>query len=1007
LIKLIFSEQPVGANVHLKLGLTGTVNQSVASARYLCPPDWAFSFRQYFPNNTGDLAVKNYRFPAHDSRTTVLFRKITRTRAALILTLVALVSSLPFYVRAQNDSAPVKARASANYRPAPEGGVFVIAQGPDGKTECRQATADEARAIVGSGKQDLHQINHLKTGALETDAPESPTGLTIILRATAQLEANAAAKQAFIAAAAKWEALIKDPITINIDVDFGTTFFGTAFPNSNILGQTETQLLYSDGDYPEIRQRLVSHATGSEGTLYAALPATTVPTDIGNLNTVLLASPILRALGLLQPIADDSEGIGAPRVGFNSAFGFDFDPSNGISANLTDFDAVATHEIGHVLGFNSMVGDHEQTPSDPLFLAPWDIFRFRPGTANLNNFSTVQRILSSGGGLQVHFSGGPELGLSTGRPDGTGGDLHQGGHWRADEDSGTFIGIMDPTIARGQRYTMTTNDQNAIDAFGFTIVATPPPANDNFANAQLISGSSGTVNGSSSFATKEAGEPTNPPGTGGGRSVWYNWMATVTGQVSFDTEGSSFDTILAAYTGSAVNALTVLASNDDISPLNDPPPRNIQSSISFPVTAGTLYRIQVDGFDGDQGSIVLNWTETPGPNTVQFEVSTATVNETDTSPTNLLVRRLGDTSHAATVKYTTSDASASERRDYEAAIGTLHFAAGETQATIPIFVINDSFGEGPETFNIALSRPIGCTLGSTVAMVITINSDESADGPNPVKNASFNNTFFVRQNYLDFFNRTPDSGGLNFWTNQLNECENIPLPGGFTDAQQCRETRRINVSAAFFLSIEFQQTGYLVERLYKAAYGDAVGTSTLGGTHQLSVPIVRLNEFFPDTQAIGKGVVIGQPGADQLLESNKQALIAEFVLRSRFSTAFPASMTPAQFVDKLNLNAGGPLSQSERDQLVADLTSGAKNRGQVLRAVADDSTLFAAETNRAFVLAQFFGYLRRNPNDTPDLDYTGYDFWLGKLIQFNGNFVNAEMVKSFIVSGEYLGRFGP
>jgi hypothetical protein len=62
---------------------------------------------------------------------------------------------------------------------------------------------------------------------------------------------------------------------------------------------------------------------------------------------------------------------------------------------------------------------------------------------------------------------------------------------------------------------------------------------------------------------------------------------------------------------------------------------------------------------------------------------------------------------------------------------------------------------------------------------------------------------------------------------------------------------------------------------------------------------------------------------------------------------------------------------------------------------------------RAFVLAQFFGYLRRNPNDMPDSDYTGYDFWLGKLNQFNGNFVDAEMVKAFLVSGEYVQRFGP
>jgi len=118
-------------------------------------------------------------------------------------------------------------------------------------------------------------------------------------------------------------------------------------------------------------------------------------------------------------------------------------------------------------------------------------------------------------------------------------------------------------------------------------------------------------------------------------------------------------------------------------------------------------------------------------------------------------------------------------------------------------------------------------------------------------------------------------------------------------------------------------------------------------------------------------------------------------------------MPASQFVDTLNTNAGGPLSQSERDQLVSDLGSGAKTRAQVLRAVAEDPDLFNAEKNRAFVLMQYLGYLRRDPNAGPDTDYTGYDFWLTKLNQFGGNFVNAEMVKAFIVSGEYRQRFGP
>jgi hypothetical protein len=199
----------------------------------------------------------------------------------------------------------------------------------------------------------------------------------------------------------------------------------------------------------------------------------------------------------------------------------------------------------------------------------------------------------------------------------------------------------------------------------------------------------------------------------------------------------------------------------------------------------------------------------------------------------------------------------------------------------------------------------------------------------------------------------------------------------------------------------------LVERIYRVAYGNATGTSTLGGTHQLSVPVIRFNEFLPDTQQIGRGVVVGQTGWEQVLENNKQAFLSEFVQRTRFTTVYPGTMTAAQFVDALNANAGNALSLTERNQLVSDLTTGTKTRAQVLRAVAEDADLNAAEFNRAFVLMQFYGYLRRNPNDAPDADYTGYDFWLGKLNQFNGNFVNAEMVKAFIVSGEYKQRFGP
>ncbi len=164
-------------------------------------------------------------------------------------------------------------------------------------------------------------------------------------------------------------------------------------------------------------------------------------------------------------------------------------------------------------------------------------------------------------------------------------------------------------------------------------------------------------------------------------------------------------------------------------------------------------------------------------------------------------------------------------------------------------------------------------------------------------------------------------------------------------------------------------------------------------------------EFLPDTAGVAKGVVINASGWEQQLDNNKNAFASEFVTRSRFVTAFPPEMTTEQFVDTLNANAGGVLSQGERDQLMSELASGAKTRAQVLRSVAEDADLARNQFNKAFVLMQYFGYLRRNPNSAPDADFSGYNFWLNKLNSFGGSFVNAEMVKAFITSAEYRQRF--
>ena len=427
-------------------------------------------------------------------------------------------------------------------------------------------------------------------------------------------------------------------------------------------------------------------------------------------------------------------------------------------------------------------------------------------------------------------------------------------------------------------------------------------------------------------------------------------------------------------------------------------------TVILTVASGTGY--SVGSPSAVTGTIVNDDGNTGG--TLQF--SAASYNTAEGSFfTIITVRRLGDATGAVSVNYATPDDSAatsvvpcvtvtgiaSPRCDFTTAVGTLRWASGDNAPKSFIVLISeDDYVEGPEGLTLTLSNPTGgAQLGSPSTAILTIDDDATEPTQNPLDGPPD----FVRQHYHDFLNREPDPGGFDFWVGNFPPCGGDPA---------CIEVKRINVSASFYLSIEFQGTGYFVERLYKSSYGDAPGTSTIGGPHQLAVPIVKFSEFLPDTQEIGKGVVVLAPGWEAALEANKVAFTEQFVQRARFLNAYPLSMTPAQFVDALNANAGNPLSTAERNQLVSDLTGGAKTRAQVLRAVADDQDLINAEFNRAFVLMQYFGFLRRNPNAAPDNDHSGYDFWLQKLNQFNGNFVEAEMVKAFLTSFEYRKRAG-
>jgi hypothetical protein len=297
----------------------------------------------------------------------------------------------------------------------------------------------------------------------------------------------------------------------------------------------------------------------------------------------------------------------------------------------------------------------------------------------------------------------------------------------------------------------------------------------------------------------------------------------------------------------------------------------------------------------------------------------------------------------------------------------------------------------------ALRETNGCTDTDNNANDFSTGPPTPRNSGSPVHpcNSIDEVDFFVRQHYADFLNRQPDPSGLAFWKQEIISCG--------ADAN-CVEVKRINVSAAFYLSTEFQETGYLSYRSYKASYGLISGTP---------VPI-RFNEFLTDTQQLGQNVIVGVPGWEAQLETNKVAFFTDFVTRLRFTNAYATSISPAVFVDSLFANAGVSPSASDRTAAINEF-GGSTNiadsaaRARALRRVAENADFAQVEFNRAFVLMQYYGYLRRNPNDPPEpnLDFAGYNFWLTKLNNFGGNFVNAEMVKAFINSSEYRQRFGP
>lgn len=258
-------------------------------------------------------------------------------------------------------------------------------------------------------------------------------------------------------------------------------------------------------------------------------------------------------------------------------------------------------------------------------------------------------------------------------------------------------------------------------------------------------------------------------------------------------------------------------------------------------------------------------------------------------------------------------------------------------------------------------------LANKTDVIFTAIADAVSTG-NPLDTPEY----FVRQQYLDLLGREPDQGGLSYWSDQILACGN--------DAA-CTALRRRDVAAAFFIEQEFQLTGSFIYDIYTGALGRRPAFVEYGADRQ---------------QVIG--------GAN--LDSQKTSFAERFAERPEFVRKYSAYATADAFVDALletvQQFAGVDL-RGAREQLLSSYHTGAsqeQSRAAVVRALADDARFKQSQYNAAFVLTEYFSYLRRDP------DQNGFAFWLNVLNNDDlGNYRG--MVCSFITSTEYQQRFSP
>lgn len=329
---------------------------------------------------------------------------------------------------------------------------------------------------------------------------------------------------------------------------------------------------------------------------------------------------------------------------------------------------------------------------------------------------------------------------------------------------------------------------------------------------------------------------------------------------------------------------------------------------------------------------------------------------------------------------------------------------------VVVFAFGGALAQSPPTLRIVTETPnLPSDLYYGDLKVKPLRLRPGTNTPITIDDADF----FTSQHYIDFLRRFPDAPGWAHWTGEITECNDPSKRGPGETREGCIDRKRTNTSGAFFLSPEFQSTGSFVLRVYWGTLGKLERAQCPGVPQSLPASCRPLySEYIADMAEVAKGIVVNDALAPDVMNTNKRTFVEKFVTRPDFQAVY-GNLSATQFVDKLAQTTGVTLSSADRSALITEAGNPANRANVVFKIVDGTQTttgghlifqttygeqFYKKEFDTAFVFMEYIGYLRRNP------DQDGYNHWLGKLRAF-GNFVDAEMVRAFIVSPEYRSRF--